>query len=171
MNILGQIAAHIRFTDVQPRSPFPGDLLDACELQSMITGVAKDRRQIQKRIGFPQSVSAHRPEREDEGLAGMTDPFLGQIQGVIAFAINLQRRIPDDQTGVVLGQHLVDIGCHGNKCPSPTQPFLKQYLGQRDRRHRRCVQCHRANLLDRHLADQQDGSHRPARGDRNLREN
>ena len=101
----------------------------------------------------------------------MPNPLFRQVERVIARTIDLQSGIANQQSGVVAGQHFVEIRFHGSKRPSSPEPFFEQNLRQRHRGHRRSIERDGANLLDRYFADQQNRTNRLAGRNRQVRKN
>src|SRR5271170_6765632 len=106
INIFGEVGAHGGFFETETWSPFAGDLVEAGGFESVVAGLLKHLRQVwhcnvASRRGRPgavvptqcfflQSLLANRPEGEDERLAGVANPLLGEVERVIARAVDLE---------------------------------------------------------------------------------
>ena len=153
-------------------APIRAQLPQARRFESVIAGVAKRAGQVQRRIGLPQRLTAHRPEREDKWFAGVANPFFGKIECVIARCDRSaapDRRSPSRHRARPASVPM--IRRHRRVSPSAAQPLLEQDFRQRHRGHRRSVQRDGANFLDRNFADQQNRAHRPPRCNRDVRQN
>ena len=73
-----------------------------------------------------ERFAPNRPECEDEGFASVADPLFGEIESEIAGAVDLERGISDEQSGVVLGEHCFDLWSHGGEGSAAAQPFFKE---------------------------------------------
>src|ERR1700733_10000222 len=66
INVPGQITVNIRFCKAKFRRPLTSDCVQTGWLESVISRIAEDRRQIERRVGFFQGFTAHSPEGVDE---------------------------------------------------------------------------------------------------------
>src|SRR5581483_12239314 len=98
----------------------------------MVARLAEDRSQVQVRIGFFNRLGSNSPEGKDERLARIANPLLGEIKRVIFPAIDLERRISDQQSCVAFFQHLFDMRLHGNELSSAAEPFFKKNFRERN---------------------------------------
>ena len=70
-------------------------------------------------------------QKAKTNVSGARNPFFGKIQGCVARAVDLQRRVSDQQRGIASGEHRVEIGSHRRVVAGSAQPFGEQDLGQR----------------------------------------
>src|SRR6266853_2614602 len=89
VNIFGEVAAHLRFADSQAWRPHMSYGIETFGTKSMVAGLLEDGRQIQRRLSLPQCRFANRPESKHKRLAGVANPFFGEIDGQVTRAIHL----------------------------------------------------------------------------------
>src|SRR6202047_2526020 len=89
VNIFGEVAAHVRFADSHAWGPLMGYVIEAFGTKSVVAGLLEDRCQIQRRLSLPQCRFANRPESKHKRLAGVANPFFGEIDGQVTRAIHL----------------------------------------------------------------------------------
>jgi len=128
-----------------------------------------NRRQIARALR--QCGAAYRPERKHKRLSREANPFFRQIYRQVARAIDLQRRVADHEASIVFEQHRIQIRSHRRKGAARPKPAFEQNLGQRNRSHRRSIECDAADLLNRHLADQKNRTYGAACRDGNAGKN
>jgi len=114
-------------------------------------------REVQIRI--LESIFAYRPEGKYEWFSRAPDPLFRKIISVVLGAIYSQRWVADQESRVVTGQHLLDDWLHRHESTLPAIPAVQDDLCQRHGSHGRGVESYRTDVLDRNLADQQNGTH------------
>src|SRR5580704_11914571 len=84
INVFGEVGAYGGFFETEAWSPFAGDLVEVGGFESVVAGLLKYGSQVLRRRSFTQCFLANCPEGEDEGLAGVTDPLLSEVDREIA---------------------------------------------------------------------------------------
>src|SRR6476620_8205649 len=141
----------------EARSPLLGNPRKTVRLQTMIARFLEYAREVQIRI--LESIFAYRPEGKYERFSRAPDPLFRKIISVVLGAIYSQRWVADQESRVVTGQHLLDDWLHRHESTLPAIPAVQDDLCQRHRSHGRGVESYRTDVLDRNLADQQNGTH------------
>src|ERR1035438_5254658 len=107
----------------------------------MIARLFEDLRDVSA-VAFRERLFSNSPEGKDEGLSRAPHPFFGQIEGEVAFAVDLQSGIADEQGGVTCAEHGVEVRSHCGIFARSAEPLGKQNLGERDRKSTRLNSSH-----------------------------
>ena len=97
-----------------------------------------------------------RPDREYEREAGQRPPFLRQVADVEARQIGSQRRVADQEGGVVVGQHLREVGRRHVELGDLSVPIGEEDPGHGGRRARGDVEGDGPHLIERALRREED---------------
>ena len=81
VDVFGEVGVNVRGCEAEARRPFLGDVIEAGGFETVVAGLLEDCGEVWG-CGFAggvflQSLLADGPEGEDEGLAGVANPFFG----------------------------------------------------------------------------------------------
>src|SRR6476646_9850479 len=133
MDVLRQVLLDLGRAESGPRRPNLGDLFERGRLQSMIARLLEHGRNVQVWARLSECILPYRPKCEDKWFACEPVPFLRQIERDVTSAINVQRRIADNEPGIAVFKHPVQFRSHGAELASSTPELLEQHAGERDR--------------------------------------
>src|ERR1019366_6615821 len=101
----------------------------------------------------------HRPYREHERQAREPAPAFREVEHVEPGEVGFQRRIPDEEGGVVVREHLAEVRRGGVELGMGTEEVAEEDSRHRGRRTGCDVQSHGLRGLDRLATDENDAPH------------
>jgi hypothetical protein len=107
----------------------------------------------------------HGPDGEDERQAGQAAPALREVEDVEAGQVGLEGGVAEKERGVVVREHLGEVGRGGVELGRRPEEILEEDAGHRGRGARRQIERDRAGLLDRPAAREDDAAHALLRSD------
>src|SRR5581483_3377854 len=164
----GEIAGNELRRELEFSRPLVGDLWQV--RQAGIARCAEYLGDISQLV-LRGSAGANRPKGEDEWPAGEHPPLMRQIPREVACAIDLQRRVSDEQRGVVARKHGIELRFRGHETYCMFPLLREQHLDERSRRSRRAVESNRPNRLQRYFAYEQNRANGVIAGDGDIRQN